>query len=175
MIRFVLAMAMLAVGVGTVDARATKGPPYLLEEGTWICATPEDYDRAIAEQAKTNGYPELMALKERLLEAKSCMFVDDEDIEDMMAPFVTVVDRQGDKVKVEFWVEFYKKHAELHRVVEQRQVHRLDRRGATGGLPPGRRLAAGQLLRFRGRSGPATSRRRVSATRLSGCSAACDR
>ena len=29
-----------------------------------------------------------MALKERLLEAKSCMFVDDEDIEDMMAPFV---------------------------------------------------------------------------------------
>jgi hypothetical protein len=113
--RFVLAMAILAMSIGTADARATKGPPYLLEDGTWICATPEDYDRAIAEQEKTNGYPELMALKDRLLEAKSCMFVDDEDIEDMMAPFVTVVDRQGDKIKVEFWVEFYKRHAELHR------------------------------------------------------------
>jgi hypothetical protein len=115
MTRVVLALALLAVAVGAAQARATKGPPYLLEEGTWICATPEDYDRAIAEQGKTNGYPELMALKERLLAAKSCMYVDDDDIEDMMAPFVTVVDRQGDKVKVEFWIEFYKKIAELDR------------------------------------------------------------
>ena len=56
-----------------------------------------------------------MTLKDRLLEAKSCMFVDDEDIEDMLPPFVTVVDRRGDKIKVEFWVEFYQKLAELHR------------------------------------------------------------
>jgi hypothetical protein len=115
MTRIVLALALLAVALGTAQARATKGPPYLLEEGTWICATPEDYDRAIAEQAKTKGYPELMALKDRLLAAKSCMYVDDDDIEDMMAPFVTVVDRRGDKVKVEFWIEFYKKIAELNR------------------------------------------------------------
>jgi hypothetical protein len=115
MTRIVLALALLAVAVGAAQARATKGPPYLLEDGTWICATPEDYDRAIAEQAKINGYPELKALKERLLAAKSCMYVDEDDIEDMMAPFVTVVDRQGDKVKVEFWIEFYKKIAELHR------------------------------------------------------------
>jgi hypothetical protein len=115
MTRIVLTLALLAVAVSAAQARATKGPPYLLEEGTWICATPEDYDRAIAEQAKTNGYPELMALKDRLLAAKSCMYVDDDDIEDMMAPFVTVVDRQDDKVKVEFWIEFYKKIAELNR------------------------------------------------------------
>jgi hypothetical protein len=115
MTRIALTMLILAIGVGTADARATKGPPYLLEEGTWLCATPEDYDQAMVEQEKTKGYPELMALKDRLLEAKSCMFVDDEDIEDMLAPFVTVVERQGDKIKVEFWVEFYKKHAELHR------------------------------------------------------------
>ena len=115
MTRIVLALALLAVAVGTAQARATKGPPYLLEENTWVCVTPEDYDRAIDEQAKTNGYPELMTLKDRLLEAKSCMFVDDEDIEDMLPPFVTVVDRQGDKIKVEFWVEFYQKLAELHR------------------------------------------------------------
>jgi hypothetical protein len=56
-----------------------------------------------------------MALKDRLLEAKSCMFVDHDDIEDMLAPFVTVVDRRGDKIKVEFWIEFYKKIAELNR------------------------------------------------------------
>jgi hypothetical protein len=115
MTRIVLTLALLAVAVSAAQARATKGPPYLLEEGTWICATPDDYDRALAEQAKTNGHPELMALKDRLLAAKSCMYVDDDDIEDMMAPFVTVVERQGDKVKVEFWIEFYKKIAELNR------------------------------------------------------------
>lgn len=115
MTRFVLAMAIFAIGIGTAHAAATKGPPYLLEEGTWICATPEDYDQAIVEQENTDGYPELMALKDRLLEAKSCMFVDDDDIEDMLAPFVTVVDRAGDKIKVEFWIEFYKRHAVLHR------------------------------------------------------------
>ena len=109
MTRIVLALALLAVAVGTAQARATKGPPYLLEEGTWLCATPEDYDRAVAEQAKTNGYPELKALKERLLATRAACIVDEEHIEDMMAPFVTVVDRQGDKVKVEFWVEFYKR------------------------------------------------------------------
>ena len=115
MTRIVLAMAILAIGIGTAHAAATKGPPYLLEDGTWVCVTPEAYDEAIVEQEKTNGYPELMALKDRLLEAKSCMFVDDDDIEDMMAPFVTVVERQGDKIKVEFWIEFYRKIAELNR------------------------------------------------------------
>ena len=115
MTRPVLALAILALGIGTAHAKATKGPPYLLEEGTWLCVTPEDYDKAIAEQAKINGYPELMALNERLVAAKSCILIDDEHIEDMLAPFVTVVDRQGDKIKVEFWVEFYKRQAELQR------------------------------------------------------------
>jgi hypothetical protein len=115
MTRIALAVVILAIGLGTAHARATKGPPYLLEEGTWLCVTPADYDKAIAEQAKINGYPELMALNERLVEAKSCILIDDEHIEDMLAPFVTVVERQGDKIKVEFWVEFYKRQAELHR------------------------------------------------------------
>jgi hypothetical protein len=93
----------------TLAATAAEEPPYLLHEGTWVCVTPEAYDQALAEQAKTNGYKDLMALKERLLAAKSCMFVDDEDIEDMMAPFVEVVEQKGDKIKVTFTVEFYKR------------------------------------------------------------------
>jgi hypothetical protein len=97
---------LLALMVAT--ASAVEGPPYLLKEGTWVCVTPEAYDQALAEQGKTNGYKQLMALKDQLLAEKRCMFVDDEDIEDMMAPFVEVVDRQGDKIKVTFTIEFYK-------------------------------------------------------------------
>ncbi|HYZ25308.1 MAG TPA: hypothetical protein VE597_00215 [Geminicoccaceae bacterium] len=107
-----LAVWLLALPLAVttmLGATAADGPPYLLHEGTWVCASPETYDQALAEQAKTNGYKELMALEERLLAEKACMLVDDDDIEDMMAPFVEVVERQGDKIKVTFTVEFYKR------------------------------------------------------------------
>ena len=111
-----------------------------MKEGTWVCVTPEAYDQALAEQAKTNGYKELMALKDRLLAEKSCMFVDDEDIEDMMAPFVEVVDRQGDKIKVTFTIEFYKKDVDHRGGIQPGQIRRLDGRGPLGRLSPGRGL-----------------------------------
>jgi hypothetical protein len=104
----------LPLAVASASATtAAEGPPYLLHDGTWVCSTPAAYDQAIAEQAKTNGYEELMALKERLLSEKLCMFVDDDDIEDMMAPFVEVIERQGEKIKVTFTIEFYKKVSEI--------------------------------------------------------------
>ena len=87
-------------------------PPYLLQVGTWICKSPEAYDQALAEQAKTNGRKELMALRTRLRDDALCMYVDDDDLEDMMAPFVEVTEQQGDKVKVTFTIEFYKKKDE---------------------------------------------------------------
>lgn len=43
------------------------------------------------------------------------MTIDDEDIEDMLAPFVLVTERQDEKIKVRFEVEFYKRIAYLHR------------------------------------------------------------
>jgi hypothetical protein len=103
-----LLAAPLLLALVVATASAVEGPPYLLKEGTWVCVTPEAYDQALVEQGKTNGYKQLMALKDQLLAEKRCMFVDDEDIEDMMAPFVEVVDRQGDKIKVTFTIEFYK-------------------------------------------------------------------
>ena len=105
--RLVAKPLLLALAVAT--AAAAEGPPYLLKVNTWVCTTPDAYDQALVEQDQTKGYGELMALKDRLLAAKSCMFVDDEDIEDMMAPFVEVVEHDGDKIKVTFTIEFYKR------------------------------------------------------------------
>ncbi|MCE3248086.1 MAG: hypothetical protein K0R41_1911 [Geminicoccaceae bacterium] len=108
---FALALPLAAAVAGATGA--AEGPPYLLHEGTWICESPAAYDQALAEQAKTNGYKELMALKDRLLDAKVCMYLDDDDIEDMMAPFVEVLERDGDKIKVTFTIEFYKRVSEI--------------------------------------------------------------
>lgn len=106
------AVGLLPMILAVDPVVAVEGPPYLLREGTWVCSTPEAYDQAIADQATTHGREELMTLKDRLLEEKVCMFVDDDHIEDMMAPFVEVVERQGTKIKVTFTVEFYKKVSE---------------------------------------------------------------
>lgn len=107
-------LAVLPLAVSTSSAEITaQGPPYLLHVGTWVCTTPEAYDHALVEQAKANGYKELVSLKERLLAEKSCMYVDDDDIEDMMAPFVEVIEQRGDKIKVTFTIEFYRKFSEI--------------------------------------------------------------
>lgn len=85
-----------------------------LKNGSWLCTTPEAYDQAIAEEQKRIGKAR-ETLKTELLEQKLCLYADDELLEDIMAPWVQVIDRQGDKVKVSFMVEFYKKVEYLHR------------------------------------------------------------
>lgn len=112
--RSLLALALMALAPPWSGAVAADGPPFLLHENTWLCSSPEAYDEALAEQAKTNGYQELMALKDRLIDSEKCMLVDDEHIEDMMAPFVEVLEEQGDKIKVTFTVEFYKRVNVIH-------------------------------------------------------------
>jgi len=49
------------------------------------------------------------------LEQKLCIYMDDDNLEDLMAPYVTVLTRQAQKVKVSFTVEFYKRIQYLHR------------------------------------------------------------
>ncbi|ETX06918.1 MAG: hypothetical protein ETSY2_14255 [Candidatus Entotheonella gemina] len=85
-----------------------------LKNGSWLCVSPEAYDQAVAEAKHQRG-KEREALKEKLLEDKLCMYADDELLEDIMAPWVQVIERQGDKVKVSFMVEFYKRVEYLHR------------------------------------------------------------
>jgi hypothetical protein len=107
---FALSIA-LALGASAAAAAQEDGP-YILAENSWVCVTPDAYDQAIAETEKTDDVREL---RKRLLEDRLCMTVDDEDIEDMMAPFVQVTERRDQKIKVRFEVEFYKRIAFLHR------------------------------------------------------------
>lgn len=102
----ILLIAMLAVA-HAVDRT-------MLKNGSWLCTTPEAYDQAITEEQKRSGEAR-EALKKELLEQQLCMYADDELLEDIMAPWVQVIERQGDKVKVSFMVEFYKRVEYLHR------------------------------------------------------------
>lgn len=104
--------AVLALGSSIGLAATDDDGPFILAENSWVCVTPEAYDQAIAEADKTD---DLRGLRKKMLEDRLCMTVDDEDIEDMLAPFVLVTERQDEKIKVRFEVEYYKRIAYLHR------------------------------------------------------------
>ena len=105
---------LMIVLVSLMVGSALAAEPQTLAEGSWICSTPEAYNQAVAAEQKGQG-KDLETLKKQLLEQKLCMYVDDEYIEDMMAPYVKVLSRQGDRVKVSFTIEFYKRIEYLHR------------------------------------------------------------
>jgi hypothetical protein len=109
-------VVMLLVSIAVGGAGAAE--PQMLKEGSWLCSSPEAYDQAVMEERNWQG-KDLAALKKQLLEQKLCMYVDDKYLEDMMAPFVTVLDQQGNKVQVSFTVEFNKRIRTLHRQISR--------------------------------------------------------
>jgi len=104
--------------VGVVVGLAHAGEPLqTLKEGSWLCTTPEAYDRAIVEQHRPNS--DLEEVKERFLAEKLCIYADAGFVEKMMVPFATVLERQGNMVKVTFTVQFRKRLALLHRQISR--------------------------------------------------------
>jgi hypothetical protein len=112
-----LAIAVLALTVA--PSVADQSPKqewdklHTFYDGTWVCSTPATYDEA-TERAKS---PEggLRALRAELLEAKKCLYVEEKNVEDMLAPFVQIVERDGNLVQVRFTIEYYRKIELLHR------------------------------------------------------------
>ncbi len=108
--------AALVVALASPAQAAESGeePPQTFYNHTWVCTSPEAYATAVQREAETPR-DKFGALKVALLEERLCMLVDEEQLEDMMAPFVQVKETQGEMVKVEFIIEFYRKVEFLHR------------------------------------------------------------
>jgi len=69
------------------------------------------------EQHRPNS--DLEGVKERFLAEKLCIYADAGFVEKMMVPFATVLERQGNMVKVTFTVQFRKRLALLHRQISR--------------------------------------------------------
>lgn len=107
-----------------VGAAAHGAEPQTLAEGSWVCATPEAHDEAIALEHKGQD-PQALEVELRA----RCIRMTSERLADVMAPFVAVIDRAGDKARVSFVIEFYE-------------------RGATGADPRGTPQPRGGLNRL---------------------------
>jgi hypothetical protein len=78
----------------------------MLAEGSWVCATPEAVDQALASQQRGQD-PQALEVELR----DRCIRMTAQRLADVMAPFVTVVERTGDKARVSFVTEVYERGA----------------------------------------------------------------
>jgi hypothetical protein len=99
-VRLVLTLLGLSLGA------AHGAEPQTLAEGSWVCATPEAHDEAIASEREGQDSQAL----EAELRAR-CIRMTSERLADVMAPFVAVVDQVGDKARVSFAMEVYERGA----------------------------------------------------------------
>ena len=109
---FAIPALMAAMLTCQAQAAGDDEGPHVLVEGSFVCVSPEAYAEA-EERAK--GAQSRFKLAKELTAEKLCIMVDEEDIEDMMAPFVLVTEEQGDMIRVQYEVEFYKRIEFLNR------------------------------------------------------------
>ncbi len=112
-----VAMAVLSCALATSSAQA--GETFsTLKENIFICVSPEAYDEAMVRIRGVNGQA-FDELRKELGEKKQCMFVDAEMVENIMAPFAVVLERNGSKVQIQFIVTFRDRIEFLHRMINR--------------------------------------------------------
>ena len=121
-----------------LGAAAHGAEPQMLAEGSWVCATPEAHDGAVASEKKGQ---DPQALEDEL--RAQCIRMTSERLEEVMAPFVAVLEQTGDKARVSFVIEVYD-------------------RGATGAAPgvPQPRGGINRQIKFTGWTAAANLRAR---------------
>ena len=133
--RYVLLMILLG---GALGAAAHGAEPQMLAEGSWVCATPEAVDEALASQRQGQD-PQALEVELR----DRCIRMTSERLADVMAPFVTVVEQNGDKARVSFVTEVYDRGAT----------------GAQGGIPQPRG-GVNRMIKYMGWTAAANLRAR---------------
>ena len=81
--------------------------PYTLTLGSWVCHSPEIYHET--QQQLQQGGSSPFKLGKKLFDEGKCIYIDDEALEDMMQPFVSIVDQRDGLTKVNFFIEFFKR------------------------------------------------------------------
>jgi hypothetical protein len=74
----------------TLGAQAQEKVLTTLKPSIWLCVSPKVYDEAMVRVSDVSG-KDVEPLRKELGEQKKCMYVDEEMVESMMAPFALVL------------------------------------------------------------------------------------
>jgi hypothetical protein len=116
---------MLAYLVGTIGglifaghASAQNTVLQTFKPDTWLCISPQVYEEAMVRIKGEEG-KDIPALRKDLGDKKQCMLVEADLIEDMMAPFVLIIDRNSTKIQVQFIISARQRKEFLHRLIHR--------------------------------------------------------
>ena len=110
-----LATLLIVLLLGTAQGHHDDDRPHTLLTGSWVCVSQEVYGQAAA--GKRAG-KDVQTLRQELRNEDGhelCIFVDNEILEDMLAPWVRVLGQEGDQIQVAFTVEYYQRLNVIHR------------------------------------------------------------
>ena len=113
--RLGLVMPLIVLLLGTAQSHHDDDRPHTLLRGSWVCVSQAAYGQAAAGQ---RAGKDVQALRQELRNENGeelCIFIDDEMLEDMMAPWVRVLGQEGDQIQVAFTVEYYQRLSTVHR------------------------------------------------------------
>ena len=113
----VLLAGMLLAAALALPAHA-KETFTTLKENIFLCVSAQAYDEAMARLSALNGQ-DSEPLRKELSANKQCMFVDAEMVDNIMAPFALVLQREGSKVQVQFIITFRDRVEFLHRLINR--------------------------------------------------------
>jgi hypothetical protein len=113
-----LLATVLLSGVAMLSAQAQEKVLTTLKPSIWLCVSPKVYDEAMVRVNDVSG-KDVEPLRKELGEQKKCMYVDEEMVESMMAPFALVLKREGSKVQVQFVISQRKRIEFLHRLTNR--------------------------------------------------------
>ena len=123
-----LVTLLIVLLLGTAHGHHDDDRPHTLLTGSWVCVSQDVYGKAAA--GKRAG-KDVQALRQELRNEDGhelCIFVDDEILEDMLAPWVRVLGQEGGQVQVAFTVGVLPASQHHTPAFFARSVHGLDGR-----------------------------------------------
>ncbi|GBD42150.1 hypothetical protein HRbin39_01539 [bacterium HR39] len=95
-----------------VASTASAGEPFMFRGGTWVCDAPGRYDEVVGRQEAGESLGDL------LRETRGhCVFVEEEEQDDMLPPFVQLLGEEDSHARVTFTMADERRFNVLHGAV----------------------------------------------------------
>ena len=104
----IAALVVMLLSLGATGGRAEN--PFYFKHGAWLCSTPEAYPLAVEATGNLGGRT-FEELRQELLDAGKCYYLEDDQITDVGAPYIDILESIGDMRKLKFVLQIDEKTA----------------------------------------------------------------
>lgn len=112
-----VAIAALLFGFGASAFGQEGDMPMYFKHAAWVCTSKEAYQAAqdAMRDPVNNPFEEL---RQRLWDERQCIYIEDDQVTDVVSPYIKVLETDGEMRHVSFVLKFETRHALLNRELE---------------------------------------------------------